>query len=157
MECKLLPLDRIDRAILKALAADGRMSWRELAERVNLSLTPVLKRVQRLERDGFITGYSARIDEARLGGAICVFVSVQLEKQAENALAVFEQQILRAPEVMSCHLMTGTADYLLRVIVHDLEAYQEFLIGTLTRIPGVANIQSSFALKSVVQRYAPPL
>jgi Lrp/AsnC family transcriptional regulator, leucine-responsive regulatory protein len=152
-----MPLDRIDRAILKALASDGRVSWRELAERVNLSLTPVLKRVQRLERDGFITGYSARIDEARLGGAICVFVSVQLEKQVENVLAVFEQHILRAPEVMSCHLMTGTADYLLRVIVHDLDAYQAFLVGTLTRIPGVANIQSSFALKSVVQRYAPPL
>lgn len=142
---------------MKALAADGRVSWRELAERVNLSLTPVLKRVQRLEREGFITGYSARIDEARLGGGMCVFVSVQLEKQAENALAVFEQQIARAPEVMSCHLMTGTSDYLLRVIVKDLDAYQAFLIGTLTRIPGVANIQSSFALKAVVQRFAPPL
>lgn len=152
-----MPLDRIDRAILKALAANGRQSWRELADSVNLSLTPVLKRVQRLEREGFITGYSARIDEARLGGAICVFVSVQLERQAENALAVFEEQIKRAPEVMSCHLMTGTADYLLRVIVEDLPAYQAFLVGTLTRIPGVSNIQSSFALKPVVQRFAPPL
>lgn len=152
-----MPLDRIDRAILKALAATGRQSWRDLAESVNLSLTPVLKRVQRLEREGFITGYSARIDEAKLGGAICVFVSVQLEKQAENALAVFEEQIKRAPEVMSCHLMTGTADYLLRVIVEDLPAYQAFLVGTLTRIPGVSNIQSSFALKPVVQRFAPPL
>jgi Lrp/AsnC family transcriptional regulator, leucine-responsive regulatory protein len=150
-------LDRIDRAILKALANDGRVSWRELAERVNLSLTPVLKRVQRLEKENFITGYSARIDEARLGGAICVFVSVQLESQTENALAVFEQHIFRVPEVMSCHMMTGSADYLLRVIVHDLEAYQAFLVGTLTRIPGVSKIQSSFALKSVVQRFAPPL
>jgi Lrp/AsnC family leucine-responsive transcriptional regulator len=149
-------LDRIDRSILVALAAEGRISWRDLADRVGLSLTPTLRRVRRLEGDGYITGYAARFDESRLGGAISVFVSVSLERQSEEALEVFEARISEAPEVMSCFLMSGGADYLLRVVADDLPSYQAFMTGVLTRIPGVARIQSSFALKSVIQRAAPP-
>lgn len=151
------PLDRIDRRILSALAEDGRLSWRDLAERVGLSLTPTLRRVRRLEADGLIKGYAARFDEARLGGAFSVFVNVTLERQSEEALEVFEARIREAPEVMTCFLMSGGSDYLLRVVARDLPSYQAFMTGVLTRIPGVARIQSSFALKEVIQRAAPPI
>jgi DNA-binding Lrp family transcriptional regulator len=149
-------LDRIDRRILSALADDGRISWRDLSEKVGLSLTPTLRRVRRLEEDGLIKGYAARFDEARLGGAFSVFVNVTLERQSEEALEVFEARIREAPEVMTCFLMSGGADYLLRVVARDLPSYQAFMTGVLTRIPGVARIQSSFALKEVIQRAAPP-
>ena len=147
----------MDHRILQLLAAEGRVSWRELAQRVGLSLTPTLRRVRRLEAAGYISGYTARFDETRLGGGISVFISVTLERQTEEKLKVFEERIARVPEVMSCFLMTGGADYLLRVLVTDLASYQQFLLNTLTRIPGVAHIQSSFAIKQIVQRVAPPL
>ena len=150
-------LDRIDLKILRELACDGRLGWRELAERVGLSLTPTLRRVRRLEEEGYIQGYVAQLDEARLAGSVSVFVSVTLTSQAEETLARFEARIAEAPQVMSCFLMTGDADYILRVVVKDLEAYQAFMTGTLTRIPGVAHIKSSFALKPVLQRSAPVL
>jgi DNA-binding Lrp family transcriptional regulator len=151
------PLDRIDRRILATLANDGRISWRDLAERIGLSLTPTLRRIRRLEEDGFIKGYSARFDEVRLGGAFSVFVSVSFQSQAEEVLENFEARIRQAPEVMTCFMMSGEADYLLRVVARDLPSYQAFINGVLTRIPGVARIQSSFALKEVIQRAAPPL
>jgi DNA-binding Lrp family transcriptional regulator len=147
----------MDHRILQLLAAEGRVSWRELAQRVGLSLTPTLRRVRRLEAAGYISGYTARFDETRLGGGISVFISVTLERQTEEKLKVFEERIARVPEVMSCFMMTGGADYLLRVLVTDLASYQQFLLNTLTRIPGVAHIQSSFAIKPIVQRVAPPL
>jgi Lrp/AsnC family leucine-responsive transcriptional regulator len=147
----------MDHRILQLLAAEGRVSWRELAQRVGLSLTPTLRRVRRLEAAGYISGYTARFDETRLGGGISVFISVTLERQTEEKLKVFEERIARVPEVMSCFLMTGGADYLLRVLVTDLASYQQFLLNALTRIPGVAHIQSSFAIKPIVQRVAPPL
>ena len=150
-------LDRIDRKILSVLGDDGRISWRDLAERVGLSLTPTLRRVRRLEEEGFITGYAAQFDEVRLGGAFSVFVSVTLDRQAEENLDVFEAQIRQAPEVMSCFMMSGGSDYLLRVVARDLPSYQTFMTEFLTRIPGVARIQSSFALKAVAHRSAPPL
>ena len=150
-------LDRIDIQILKALAVDGRLSWRDLAERIGLSLTPTTRRVKRLEEDGYIRGYVAQLDEARLAGAMNVFVSVALEKQSEKTIARFEAEIALAPEVMSCFLMTGESDYNLRVVVADLDAYHQFLMRSLTRIPGVAHIKSSFALKTVLMRSAPPL
>jgi len=150
-------LDRADRRILSVLAEDGRISWRDLGERVGLSLTPVLRRVRRLEAEGYIQGYGARLDEARLGGGISVFVSISLKEQSEAALEVFEARIAQAPEVMSCYLMTGDADYLLRVVTPDLNTFQAFMTGVLTQIPGVARIQSSFALKPVLERKAPPL
>jgi DNA-binding Lrp family transcriptional regulator len=151
------PLDRSDHRILELLASDGRMSWRDLAQQIGLSLTPTLRRVRRLEAAGLISGYTARFDESRLGGGMSVFISVTLERQTEEKLKVFEERIARVPEVMSCFLMTGGADYLLRVLVTDLASYQQFLLNTLTRIPGVAHIQSSFAIKPVVQRVAPPM
>lgn len=150
-------LDRIDIHVLKELAADGRISWRDLSERVGLSLTPTLRRVHQLEERGYIRGYVAQLDERRLAGSMNVFVSVTLAKQSEDAIARFEEEIALAPEVMSCFLMTGDADYTLRVVVRDLDAYHVFLTRTLTRIPGVEHIKSSFALKTVLMRSAPPL
>lgn len=150
-------LDRTDLKILRELAQDGRLGWRELAERINLTLTPTLRRVRRLEDEGYIQGYAARLDEGRLAGRMIAFVSVTLASQAEDVINRFEEQIALAPEVMSCFLMTGDADYSLRVVVRDLDDYHQFLTRTLTRIPGVAHIKSSFALKSILQRNAPQL
>lgn len=150
-------LDSFDVKILKALAEDARLSARDLGERIGLSMTPTLRRVRRLEEQGYILGYGARLDEARLGGALSVYVQVTLKAQTEEAITLFEREIVKAPEVMSCFLMTGGADYMLRVVIPDLQSYQGFLMNTLTRVPGVAHIQSSFALKPVIQRTSPPL
>lgn len=152
-----MALDALDAKILKALAKDGRISARDLAEKIGLSVTPTLRRIRRLEDQGYIQGYGARLDETLLGGALSIFVQVTLKAQTEEAILAFEQQIVRAPEVMSCFLMTGGADYMLRVVASDLPGYQAFLMNTLTRIPEVAHIQSSFALKPVIQRTAPPI
>lgn len=150
-------IDKIDRKILKELAGDGRMAWSQLAERIGLSLTPTLRRVRQLEESGYIQGYVARLDEGRLAGRMSVFVAVTLSTQSEEAISTFEEQITLAPEVMSCFLMTGDADYSLRVVVPDLDAYNRFLTRTLTRIPGVAHIKTSFALRTVLIRPSPLL
>lgn len=133
------------------------MSWRDLAERIGLSLTPTLRRLRRLEEAGIISGYSARFDEQRLGFGITMYVMVTLEKQTEETLKVFERRVADVPEVMSCYLMTGEADYILRVVVSDLQSYQRFMLDVLTRIPGVSRIQSALAIKPVFQRNAPPI
>lgn len=152
-----IALDRIDSKILQVLSREGRISWRDLAERIGLSLTPTLRRIRRLEESGLIAGYAARFDEDRLGLGITMFISVTLDRQTEETLKVFERRIADVPEVMSCHLMTGEADYLLRVVVADLATYQRFMLDVLTRIPGVSHIQSSLAIKPVFQRSTPPL
>ena len=150
-------LDRIDLRILNALSANGRLSWRDLAQKIGLSLTPTLRRVKRLEEERYIQGYHAQLDETRLAGSVSIFVSVRLEKQSTDYLRAFEREIVKAPQVMSCFQMTGDADYVLRVVVQDLAAYQHFLAETLTCIPGVASVTSAFSLKAVLLRPAPPL
>jgi DNA-binding Lrp family transcriptional regulator len=150
-------IDKTDAKILQILARDGRISWRDLAEGVGLSLTPTLRRVRRLEESGLIAGYGARFNEEALGLGITMFISVTLDRQTEETLKVFERRIADIPEVMSCHLMTGEADYILRVLVSDLATYQRFMLEVLTRIPGVAHIQSSLAIKPVFQRATPPI
>ncbi|WP_223262800.1 Lrp/AsnC family transcriptional regulator [Sphingobium sp. SCG-1] len=147
-------LDKLDLKILRSLSEDGRVTWSDLADRIGLTLTPTLKRVRRLEETGFIQGYTAKLDEARLKGTMVVFVSVTLERQVREALEEFEENIAALPEVMSGFLMSGGADYLLRVVVRDLEHYR-MLLDSITRIHGVAHIQSSFALKAIVNRSAP--
>jgi DNA-binding Lrp family transcriptional regulator len=147
-------LDKLDLKILRGLSEDGRVTWSDLADRIGLTLTPTLKRVRRLEETGFIQGYTAKLDEARLKGTMVVFVSVTLERQVREALEEFEENIAALPEVMSGFLMSGGADYLLRVVVRDLEHYR-MLLDSITRIHGVAHIQSSFALKAIVNRSAP--
>lgn len=147
-------LDMFDRKILRRLADDGRLTWRELADHTGLSLTPTLRRVRMLEEAGYIRGYHAHLDEERLAGSMIVFVSVTLEKQVRDVLDRFEEIVAQIPEVMSGFLMTGGADYLLRAVVRDLVHYRE-LLDRLTLIDGVAHIQSSFALKAFVNRSAP--
>ncbi len=150
-------LDKTDLRILRELSADGRLSWRELSERIDLSLTPTLRRVQKLEKEGYIRGYAAQLNESKLIGDLNVFVSVTLVNQSEAVIARFEKEIVVAPEVMSCFTMTGDADFILRVVVPDMGSYQKFLTSTLTRIPGVEHIRSSFALKTVLIRTSPML
>lgn len=151
------PLDTIDRHILAALQEEGRLSNLELAEKVGLSPSPCSRRVHQLEEDGFIRGYVALLDPAAIDLPVHVFVNITLEKQAEKNLQLFEQFIGQRPEVLECYLMTGSFDYLLRVVVSDLAAYERFVLDHLTRIPGVASIKSSFALKQVQYQTALPL
>lgn len=150
-------LDRIDLRILQELQNDARLSNVELAERIGLSPSPCARRVRLLEQHGVIRRYATLIDAARVGLPVSVFIHVSLERQIEPELQVFEDAVSAYPEVMECYLMTGDADYLLRVVVPDLDAYQRFLMERLTRIPGVASIKSSFALRQVRYHTALPL
>src|ERR1041385_2111254 len=150
-------LDSIDWKILEALQENGRLSNVELAERVNLSPSPCLARVKTLERNGFISRFVALVDPSAVGLEVTVFVQVRLERQVEPSLNAFEKAIRERPEVMSCYLMTGAADYQLRVVVSDLQEFQRFITGVIAKIPGVGNIQSSIALKQVKNTTALPL
>ena len=152
-----ISLDAIDRRILAVLQDNARVSNVELAELSGISASPCWRRGRELERTGVISRYVTLVDPAAVGLPVSVFIQVSLEKQVESALEVFENAILLRPEVMECYLMTGDADYMLRVVVADLEAYERFLMDHLTRIPTVANIRSSFALKQVKYRTALPL
>ena len=150
-------LDAIDRTILDRLQDDARLSNVELARAVNLSPSPCLARVRRLEERGLIRRYVTLLDPVKLGLTVSVLVQVTLEKQIEPALEAFEKAIRARPEVMECYLMTGDADYLLRVVVPDVPAFERFILDFLSRVPGVGNIKSSFALKQVKYQTALPL
>ena len=153
----MLRLDAIDLKILRLLQERSDISNTELAERVGLSPSPCLRRVRLLEAAGIIKKRVTLLDQAALGLGVSVFVSVQLERQVTERLSAFEGAIRGCPEVVECYLMTGESDYLLRVVVADLAAYERFLKETLTRIPGVAQIRSSFALQQVAYTTALPL
>jgi Lrp/AsnC family leucine-responsive transcriptional regulator len=142
-------IDRFDAAILRELQSDGRASIQDIAERIGLSPSPVARRLRILESAGVVTGYAALIDEAALGFGFSVFVSVKLDKQVDDALATFEAEIARHPEVVDCWLMTGNRDYLLRVVTSGLAEFERFLVGSFTKIPGVASIESSIPLRRV--------
>ncbi|MER9115660.1 Lrp/AsnC family transcriptional regulator [Mesorhizobium sp. M0954] len=142
-------LDNIDRKIIAALQVDGRMTAQQLAERVGLSASPCARRVRLMEDMGVITGYAALIDQDMVDLPISVFASIKLERQRESELKRFNAAIARWPEVVDCYLMTGQRDYLLRVVVRDLHAYERFLKEKLTRLDGVSSIESSFALAQI--------
>ena len=142
-------LDAIDRRIVTELQANARLSNIELAEKVGLSPSPCLRRVRMLEQAGVIARYVAVLDQQSVGLAVSVFVSIKLESQREEALERFSKAITRWPEVLECYLMTGPRDYLLRVVVADLAAYERFLKQKLTRLSGIGSIESSFALEQV--------
>ncbi len=150
-------LDAIDRRILEHLQDNARISNVDLAARVGISASPCWRRVRELEESGVISNYVTLIDAASVGLTVSVFVNVSLERQVERELDVFQKAIRERPEVMECYLMTGEADFLLRVVVPDLMAYERFLMDHLTRVPGIASIRSSFALKQVKYRTALPL
>jgi len=142
-------LDQIDRKILSILQADSRITMQDLADRVGLSVSPCHRRVKLLEERGTITRYSAMVDQKSLGLHVSVFISIKLERQKEEDLDRFAKAISGWSEVMECYLMTGNRDYLLRVVAADLAAYETFLKTKLTRLNGIASIESSFALSQV--------
>ncbi|PPB82212.1 Lrp/AsnC family leucine-responsive transcriptional regulator [Albidovulum inexpectatum] len=150
-------MDAIDRRILTALQRDGRMSITELAAEVGLSPTPCARRLARLERDGLIQGYGARVDQAQLGLPVSVFVWVELETQTREAIDAFERAVRAFDRVMECHLMTGSRDILMRVVAADLSDFDRFLEERLMRVPGIRSLRSSFALRTMVRRHVLPV
>ena len=150
-------LDKTDLRILGWLQQDASLSNVELAAKVSLSPSPTLARVKSLESEGVISGYVALLDPHALGLKVNVFVRVSLEKQEAGALERFEQAVSHFDEVMEVYLMTGDEDYLLRIVVPDLQVLERFILEHLTRIPGIKNIKSSFALKQVKYKTALPI
>lgn len=142
-------IDDTDIRILRCLQKNGRQSINDLSEAVGLSATPVARRVKQLEQTGVIAGYCALLDEEKLGYDVSVFVSVQLDRQVDDALATFEKAVQTMPEVVDCWLMTGNRDYLLKVVTSGLKGFEQFLVGRLTKIDGVSSIESSIPLRRV--------
>jgi len=149
-----MELDQIDRRILSVLQKTGRMSNSDLAEKVHLSASACHRRVQRLESEGIIRDYVALLDPRKMGRPTTVFVEITLSGQADEVLDAFEKAVARVPDVLECHLMAGTADYLLKVVAGDTEDFARIHRKYLATLPGVAQLQSSFALRTVRQTTA---
>jgi Lrp/AsnC family leucine-responsive transcriptional regulator len=144
-----LDLDAIDQRIVAALQADGRLSNVDLADKVGLSPSPCLRRVKRLEREGYIEGYRAALRRQRVGLSLSVFVGVKIDGHANERALVFEEAATAMPEVIACHMISGDADYLLEVVVPDLEGYQHFLVGKLLNLPMVREVRSNIAIQTL--------
>lgn len=152
-----MSLDAIDRRILTALQRKGRMANAELSEAVNLSPSACHRRVQRLEKDGYIREYVALLDARKMRVPTTVFVEITLQGQADEVLDAFEKAVRRIPDVLECHLMAGTADYLLKVVAENTEDFARIHRQYLARLPGVGQMQSSFALRTVFKTTALPV
>ena len=153
-----MEIDRYDRQILAILQADGRISNQDLADRIGLSPSPCLRRLRALEESGLITGYRALVDAKKLGLTLMALIHISMDQHTPERFANFEARVGEIPEVLECLLITGQdADYQLKVIVRDMDAYQELLLTRITRIEGVTGVHSSFVLRSVIDRTAVPL
>ncbi len=152
-----MTLDKFDRLILGALQKDGRISNVDLAELVSLSESACLRRVRRLEEKGFIEKYTALLDQRQVGLSGNVFVHIALHREEQSELAAFEDAVQSLPEVMECYLMTGEFDYLLRVVVSDMADFERVHKESLTRLPGVARVNSSVAIRTVRKTTELPL
>ncbi|MCE8508666.1 Lrp/AsnC family transcriptional regulator [Ruegeria pomeroyi] len=152
-----MSLDATDRKILTALQAKGRMSNAELSDKANLSPSACHRRVQRLESEGYIRNYVALLDARKMGLPTTVFVEITLQGQADEVLDAFEKAVARIPDVLECHLMAGTADYILKVVAENTEDFARIHRQHLSRLPGVAQMQSSFALRTVFKTTALPV
>ena len=153
-----LSLDRYDGHILQILQEDGRISNQDLAERIGLSASPCLRRVKALEDTGVITGYRALVDAKKLGLTLMALIHIAMDQHTPERFAAFEAQVQTMPNVLECLLITGQkADYQLKVIVKDLDAYQDLLLNRITRIPGVSGVHTSFVLRPVIHKTAMPL
>lgn len=151
-------MDRYDKQILEALQEDGRLSNQELADRIGLSPSPCLRRVRRLEEAGLIRAYRALLAARALGLNLMAFIQISMDRHTPDRFANFEQRVAACPEVLECHLITGQdADYLLKVIVADMDAFQSLLLERITRIDGVSGVHSSFVMKSPVNKTALPI
>lgn len=147
-------LDEVDQAILRILQHEGRITNHDLADRVGLSPSACLRRVRRLEQDGVIEGYVARVDPGVVGRTTTVFVEISLDSQEESHLDAFEAAIGSVPEVLSCHLMTGDFDYLVRIACADVNDYERIHRTHLAILPGVTRVKTSFSLRTVLDRAA---
>jgi Lrp/AsnC family leucine-responsive transcriptional regulator len=154
----VMQLDRTDKRILRELQSNGRMSNQELAEKVGLSPSPCLRRVKQLEDEGIIKGYVALVDPAKLGLKMMALIQIRMDRHTPERFAEFEKTIMEYSQVMECILITGqTADYQVKVIVEDMEQYQDFLLNRITPLPGVSDVHSSFILRQVVSSTALPI
>jgi len=147
-----LELDALDRKLLRELCRDARLSNVELSERVGLSSTACARRLAHLEKTGVLRGYAPEVDASLLGFSLTVIVLIALERQSEEALKAFELAVVKCPDVVACHLMSGSDDYLLQVQARDMEDFERIHKTHLSRMPGVARVHSSFAMRSVVKR-----
>jgi Lrp/AsnC family leucine-responsive transcriptional regulator len=153
-----MEIDRYDRRILEVLQAQGRISNQELAERIGLSPSPCLRRVRALEASGLIAGYRAILDARRLGLSLLALIHISMDRHTPERFANFEEKIRALPEVLECLLITGQdADYQLKVVVRDMDAYQALLLEKITRIEGVSGVHSSFVMRRVVDKTALPV
>lgn len=151
-------LDRYDKQILEALQDNGRLSNQELADRIGLSPSPCLRRVRRLEESGLIRAYRALLQARSLGLNLMAFIQISMDRHTPERFANFEKHVEACPEILECHLITGQdADYLLKVIVADMDAFQSLLLERITRIDGVTGVHSSFVMKSPVNKTALPI
>ena len=153
-----MQLDRYDRQILALLQQDGRISNQDLADRIGLSPSPCLRRVRTLEEAGLITGYRALLDAKKLGLSLMALIGISMDQHTPERFANLETTISEIPEVLECLLITGQqSDYQLKVVIRDMDAYQDLLLNRITRIQGVTGVHSSFVLRKVVDRTALPL
>ncbi|MBN2630182.1 MAG: Lrp/AsnC family transcriptional regulator [Rhodobacteraceae bacterium] len=152
-----MDMDATDRRILTVLQREGRITNAELSERVNLSPSACHRRTQRLEEEGYIAAFVALLDARKLGLATTVFVEITLEGQAEDLLDRFEREVARIPNLLECHLMAGSADYLMKLLVQDTDDFARIHRQFLSRLPGVRQMQSSFSLRTVVNTTAIPV
>ena len=153
-----MQLDRYDWQILQVLQREGRISNQDLADRIGLSPSPCLRRVRTLEESGLITGYRALLDARKLGLSLMALIHISMDQHTPERFSTFDARIAEIPELLECLLITGQdADYQLKVVVRDMDAYQELLLDRITRIPGVTGVHSSFVLRQVLGKTALPL
>ena len=151
-----MSLDRIERQILGALQRYGRLPNVELASRVGLSESPCFRRVKNLERDGVIQGYAAKVNQRALGLTVTAYVHLTLEKRLEQRTD-FHQRVQDEPHIVECHAMSGSHDYLMKVVARDMDHFSELVMGSILRYPGVSNVESSFSLAEIKQSRALPV
>ena len=153
-----MEIDRYDRQILRVLQENGRISNQDLADRIGLSPSPCLRRVRTLEESGIITAYHAQLNAKALGYSLMALIYIAMDKHIPERFENFEQQILKIPEIIECLLITGQeADYQLKAVVKDMDAFQELLLNRITRIQGVTGVHSSFVLRKVIDKTAIPV
>lgn len=153
-----MELDRYDRQILEILQSDGRISNQDLADRIGLSPSPCLRRVRTLEESGLVTGYRALLNAKKLGLSLMALIGISMDQHTPERFANLETAIAEIPEILECLLITGQqSDYQLKVVVRDMDAYQDLLLNKITRIQGVTGVHTSFVLRKVVDRTSLPV
>ncbi|MFT5224684.1 MAG: Lrp/AsnC family leucine-responsive transcriptional regulator [Polaribacter sp.] len=153
-----LSLDKIDKHILTLMQSNGRISNLELSDKVGLSPTPCSRRVKRLEESGLIDGHVTLLNKEALGLNLTAIIGISMDRHTPDRFEQFEKAIVDMPEVIECSIVTGqSADFLLKVVVRDMQHYEKFLLGDLTRLPGVTGVHSSFVLRQIVKKTALPL